>query len=241
MSDERDMLAAEYALGTLDAAQRETAARLRREDAAFDRAVTDWEARLAPLAQRVPPLAPSPGLWPRIATALGQEASETATQGMTASDTTERDNVVYLRRSVRRWRIATSATGALAAALALFVVDRTLLHAPASQPAAYFAAVNRGGDMPALIVRVDLASHSVMVRPVETETPPDRSLQLWYVAAGKAPMSMGLVRKDREHMPMPSHMEMKNGMFAVSVEPMGGSPTGAPTGPIVYKGMLVAE
>ena len=136
--------------------------------------------------------------------------------------------------------MATFATGALAAALALFVVDRDLLRAPA--PAgAYFAAVNRGGDMPALIVRVDLANHSVMVRPVEAETPPDRSLQLWYVASGKAPMSMGLVGKERDKMPMPSDMEMKNGMFAVSVEPMGGSPTGAPTGPIVYKGMLVPE
>jgi anti-sigma-K factor RskA len=28
-------------------------------------------------------------------------------------------------------------------------------------------------------------------------------------------------------------------VFAISVEPLGGSPTGAPTGPVVYSGRLV--
>lgn len=229
MSDDRDLLAAEYALGTLDAAGREVAARLRADDAQFDRLVTEWESRLAPLADGLTPVSPPADLWPRIVARL--DATPASTNA---------DNVVTLRRAVRSWRMATFATGALAAALALFVVDRELLRTP-SPAGAYVAAVNRGGDMPALIVRVDLANHSVTVRPVEAEIPPDRSLQLWYVAAGKPPMSMGLVGKERGHMPMPSDMEMKNGMFAVSVEPMGGSPTGAPTGPIVYKGMLVAE
>ena len=229
MSDDRDRLAAEYALGTLDAGERDAARRLRADDPAFDRLVTDWENRLAPLADGLPPATPPADLWPRIVAGIG-----------VAPAAGRADNVVVLRRSVRSWRMATFATGAIAAALALFVVDREVLRAP-SPAGAYFAAVNRGGDMPALIVRVDLANHSVTVRPVEAEIPPDRSLQLWYVAAGKPPMSMGLVGKDRDRMPMPSDMEMKNGMFAVSVEPMGGSPTGAPTGPIVYKGMLVAE
>lgn len=229
MSDDRDRLAAEYALGTLDAAERTAATRLRADDPDFDRLVTDWENRLAPLSDGLPVAAPSENLWPRIVAGIDPAPSSGGV-----------DNVVVLRRSVRSWRMATFATGALAAALALFVVDRELLRTP-SPAGAYFAAVNRGGDMPALIVRVDLANHSVMVRPVDAETPPDRSLQLWYVASGKPPMSMGLVGKDRDRMPMPSDMEMKNGMFAVSVEPMGGSPTGAPTGPIVYKGMLVPE
>lgn len=227
MSDDRDRLAAEYALGTLDAGERDTARRLRADDPSFDRLVTDWENRLAPLADGLPPAMLLADLWPRIV--AGIETSPSVA-----------DNVITLRRSIRNWRMATFTTGALAAALALFVVDRDLLRTP-SPGQAFVAAVNRGGDMPALIVRVDLANHSVTVRPVEAEIPPDRSLQLWYVASGKPPMSMGLVGKDRDRMPMPSDMEMKNGMFAVSVEPMGGSPTGAPTGPIVYKGMLVAE
>ena len=95
--------------------------------------------------------------------------------------------------------------------------------------------------MPALIVRVDLATHSVTVRPIEAETPPGKSLELWYVGANAAPKSMGLVGSARASMPMPGDMQLTNATFAVSVEPVGGSPTGAPTGPIRYKGTLVAE
>lgn len=234
MTHELEQLAAEYALGTLDAAQRDTAARLRATDSDFDRAVTAWERQLAPLADAIAPTAPSPGVWAAIVANLPPEASVSAAP--------RTDNVVSLRRAVARWRAATLGTGALAAALALFAVDRDVLRTgPAPRTGAYVAAVNRGGDMPALIVRVDLATHSVTVRPVEAETPPGKSLELWYVAAGAAPKSMGVLKSERERMPMPSDMKMTNAMFAVSVEPVGGSPTGAPTGPVVYKGMLVAE
>lgn len=237
MNGDRDLFAAEYVLGTLDAAERNAASRLRLDDPAFDRTVTDWERRLAPLATGAASVDPSSTVWPRILATLDGNAG--------SIDST---NVVLLRRSLQRWRIATLATGALAAGLALFTIDRTLLRTPPQtqeaqgpQPGAYIAAVNRGGDMPALIVRVDLASRSVTVRPVEADAPQNKSLELWYVAAGKPPKSMGVVRKDGERMPMVSNMDVNGASFAVSVEPMGGSPTGSPTGPIVYKGALIAE
>ena len=236
MNEDRNLLAAEYVLGTLDAAERDVASRLRRDDPAFERTVTDWERRLAPLANGIASLEPSSTLWPRIAAALDVNPGSSKSA-----------NVVVLRRSLQRWRIATLATGALAAGLALFAIDRSLLRTPQrtqeaqGQRGAYIAAVNRGGEMPALIVRVDLASQSVTVRPVEAETPQNKSLELWYVAAGEAPKSMGVVAKDRERMPMASNMDVSGASFAVSVEPMGGSPTGSPTGPIVYKGALIPE
>lgn len=229
--DARDLAAAEYALGTLDAREREAAARRRAADPAFDRTVGWWERRLAPLARAIAPVAPSEGLWQRIMTAID-----------TPSTLGNRDNVVVLRRAVSRWRMATVAAGALAAGLALYVIDRDMLR-PGAAPAAgtYFAAVNRNGEMPALVVRVDLATRAVTVRPVELDAPAGKSLELWYIAAGTAPKSMGVVSKERARMPMPTSMDVKGGVFAVSVEPTGGSTTGAPTGPVVYKGMLVAE
>ncbi len=90
------------------------------------------------------------------------------------------------------WRGVTAGALALAAALALFVIDRALL-APAQQGKSYVAVVNRGGDAPALIVRVDTASRTVYVRPLAAETPAGRSLELWYINAGQAPKSLGLV------------------------------------------------
>ena len=48
-----DVLAAEYALGTLDDAERSSVAAHRRRDLALDLAIEQWEARLAPLAQTI--------------------------------------------------------------------------------------------------------------------------------------------------------------------------------------------
>lgn len=234
MNEDLDLFAAEYVLGTLDGADRRRAAGLVLADPAFRRAVEDWERRLRPLGEGVPSVAPQRDLWTGIARRL-----DAATHAM--APTNDNHSVAALHRSRARWRIATLFTGAMAAALAAFVLDRSLLRPRADQPGAYFAAVNRGGDMPALIVRVDLAAHSVTVRPVEAETPPGKSLELWMIAAGQKPKSMGLVAKNRETMPMPADMPTRDTMFAVSVEPPGGSPSGAPTGPVIYKGALIPE
>ena len=61
-SDEIDVLAGEYVLGTLDAAERAAAQAQRRRNPALAAAIVAWEARLAPLADWVPPVAVSKGL-----------------------------------------------------------------------------------------------------------------------------------------------------------------------------------
>ena len=234
MTEDMDLLAAEYALGTLDSAERGAASRRRVSNPEFDACVIDWDRRLAPLLDTITPAPPSPATWSAIVASLDAQTDTSAEMAT--------GNVILLRRAVSRWRAATLMTGALAAGLAAFTIDRGVLPSvPDSRHGAYIAAVNRGGDMPALIVRVDLATHSVTVRPVQAETPPGKSLELWYVGANAAPKSMGLVGNGRAQMPMPSDMQPTNATFAVSVEPTGGSPTGAPTGPILYKGTLVAE
>ena len=57
-SGDRDLLAAEYVLGSLEGEDARQAARLLESDAAFAAAVRQWEARLAPLAAYAPPVAP---------------------------------------------------------------------------------------------------------------------------------------------------------------------------------------
>ena len=145
-----------------------------------------------------------------------------------------------LRRSLTRWRVAAAAASALAAGLAIFVVDRELIRHPTVQPA-YVAVVNRGGDQPALIVRVDLAKGTVYVRPLAAEAPAGKSLELWYIGAGKPPKSMGVVGDAAVRMPLPAGLSPEKASLAVTVEPPGGSPTGDPTGPIVYSGQLIRE
>ncbi len=152
-------------------------------DQAALRAVAEWEARLAPLCAIVPEIAPPPSLWERIDNALPGPQREAFT--MIESGQADGAATDALRRSLSRWRAVALTAGALAASLAIFVADREVLPHPSVQPS-YVAVINRGGALPALIVRVDHAKGNVFVRPVAAEAPSGKSLELWYIDEGKA-------------------------------------------------------
>lgn len=225
MSDERDLRAAEYVLGHLSDDERAEIERALARDPELRAAVARWEARLHPLSRSAPAVAPPADMLARIKTAL--PVRETSGE------------VLALRRSLRRWRAAAAGCAALAACIVIFVGARLARERQAAPT--YVAAINRGGDAPALIVRVDMASGRVYIRPVAAETPAGKSLELWYIAADSAPRSMGVLGSRAETMPLPSGAVLEKAKFAVSVEPAGGSTTGGPTGPVVYAGELVRE
>ncbi len=156
MNDELDMRAAEYVLGSQDDAERATVRREMEENAELRAAVERWEQRLYPLSRTAQPATPSPDLLARIKAGLPPLAAN--------------DDIETLRGAVRRWRNIAVMAGGLAAALAVFVGVRGWSDAQKPQET-FVAAVNRGGDAPALIVRVDMASGRVYVRPVSAETP----------------------------------------------------------------------
>ena len=66
----------------------------------------------------------------------------------------------------------------------------------------------------------------------------NKALELWAVPAQGAPRSLGLVSAERATTVLRTQLLKDTAAFAVSVEPPGGSPTGAPTGPIVSVGQL---
>ncbi|MEJ0094797.1 MAG: anti-sigma factor [Methylocella sp.] len=243
MSEEREILAAEYVLGTLHVDERTLFASVLAHDEAARAAVAEWEKRLAPLSVAIADVAPPPVIWERIENALPPSQSRAFLAPSFAAiegGLTERPTMAALRRSLNRWRGAALSVGAVAALLAIFVADRELFHHKSVLPS-YVAVVNRGGDHPALIVRVDLGSGNVFVRPVAVEAPSGKSLELWYIDQGKAPKSMGVVAGDAIKMPLPAGLSLEKATFAVTVEPEGGSPTGDPTGPVIYSGQLIKE
>jgi anti-sigma-K factor RskA len=231
MNGDLENLAAEYVLGTLDAAERAEFERRLVGESAARQAVARWQERLAPLAEHIEPIAPPASVWSGIEAGLPSRSDNVVSFDPA---------VANMRRNVRFWRGATAAAAALAAGLAFFVIDRELF-APAPQGKSYVAVVNRGGEAPALIIRVDTASRTVYVRPLAAEAPPDRSLELWYINAGQAPKSLGLVKNAPVRFAFPADPAANKVTLAVTSEPPGGSPTGAPTGPIVYSGELFAE
>lgn len=140
--DDRTGLAAEYVLGTLDAAEREQAEAYLESDPAFAALVQNWERRLGELHAMVDPVPPPPDLWMAIQGRLAEVAPppETRLPGFLEppappadGETAETANVVSLTRCVRLWRGGTIGFGALAAALAGIIVTAAV--APERLPA----------------------------------------------------------------------------------------------------------
>ena len=72
MTEDEDLdgLAAEYVLGSLSPAERREVDARRRQDAALNQAITDWERRLAPLSAAEQGIEPPPELFGRITNRL---------------------------------------------------------------------------------------------------------------------------------------------------------------------------
>lgn len=230
--EDPDGAAGEYVLGTLSAAERVAFAQAMERDAGLRAAVAAWEVRLSPLASTAKPVLPSSDVWAAI--------EERTVASLTTGGDADRIRMLRLEWGIRRWRLAAGTATAIAAGLALWLAVGPK---PVVRDRQYLAVVDRGGTLPAMIVRVDLDGGTVQVRSLAAETPPDRSLELWYVGAGAAPRSLGLVTDASVRLPIPAGLRAgpEGASFAVSVEPKGGSTSGAPTGSVIYSGRLVRE
>jgi anti-sigma-K factor RskA len=231
-TDNIDDLAAEFVLGTLDASERANVAFRRQRDPELAAAIEAWEARLAPLYEQIAPVAPSPLLKDKTAERIRQIE---AARHIPA-------NVIDLQQRVARWRSAVLGASALAASLAGFIVVREAVQ-PAT-PKSYVAVLQKDAQSPAFLMTVDIATRSFTVRPVAAERHAGKSYELWLVNAKLgAPKSLGVVG-DKPFSTNPKLVsftagDIEEATYAVSIEPEGGSPTGAPTGPVVYAGKLV--
>jgi anti-sigma-K factor RskA len=228
-----DPTAGEYVLGVLDAEARAAALARSQADPAFAADVAAWEARLTPLAERVAEVIPPPAVWRRIALQLGVDPGARRPR---------------LTESVGFWRGVAGASLAAAAAclLALVVVPRPAPvvippEAPAASPQPMTVARLAGETGPPMfIATLDAEHHRLMVTPAVVSSVPQHSHQLWLLPASGPPRSLGIVSADRSMMlDMPADMPL-DATLAVSAEPLGGSPTGLPTGPVVATGTLAS-
>ena len=80
---------------------------------------------------------------------------------------------------------------------------------------------------------------SLVLKPVDVPTlTAAKALELWAVPTQGAPRSLGLVSPERGATVLRAGLLQGTAAFAVSLEPAGGSPTGAPTGPILSVGKV---
>jgi len=216
----RERLAAEYALGTLRGRARERLRRWMRDDAELAREVAAWEARLAPLAQAVAPVEPPARVWNALQTRL--------------------DGGRKMSFSV--WKaLGLMASGAAAALVAVALLLPLLRD---TTPAAYVAVLSDARTNRAVLVAT--AGQADKVLRVNTLDPAiqvsGRSLELWALPRDGKPKSLGLVGAGRAVLRLADTAERSLGnvpALAISLEPQGGSPTGQPTGPVLYSGPCV--
>ena len=122
-----------------------------------------------------------------------------------------------------------------------------VLRVPSNEmPATYLAVLSDPKThKPMLVAAASRTSDQLWVKTLDPSiNVPDRSLELWAIMpAGQPPKSLGMVGKgDKTMLPLHAVADRSLGdvpMLAVSLEPMGGSPTGAPTGPVMYSGPCV--
>jgi anti-sigma-K factor RskA len=153
------------------------------------------------------------------------------------------NEIAVLRRRLHTWRIAALGTSAIAAGLVLFVATHTL--APSRPRENFVAVLQHDAASPAFIVSVNVAARTLTIRPVAATPQAGRSYELWLVNARlHAPRSLGVVQNaaftvaSSRLTGLPRNI-VRDSTFAVTLEPLGGSPSGLPTGPILYSGTLV--
>lgn len=231
---ELEALAAEYVLGTQDAeTRREVESRLQREPE-FRARVAFWEARLAGLALTVPEEPVPARVW---------QAIEARTAAPQAAPRTSQDRApgafARLWQSLAVWRGL-----AMAGAAASLLLAVVLTQQPEAPQGRYVAVLDQGSESPAWLISLNLDRGEITFEPLQESEVAEASLELWLVPTdGGNPSSLGLLdpqAKGRLQLPQSVATGLPDSaVLAVSQEPVGGSPSGLPTGPVLFQGRLL--
>lgn len=217
--DDIDILAGEYVLGLLEPARRQEVEAALADHAALRDAVAFWETKLHPLASLAAPAEPPADGWKAIAARL--------------DETMPRGTTLRMWRRPQPWRWATAGFAAIAAALALYIA---LMPIPS---ATRYVAVLHPPQQTEAVWLATTGGEGLTIRAVAEQHPPSgRAFELWAIVPDtKQPQPLGVIPADGVLRIATVPASVRGGAtLAISVEPPGGSPTGLPTGPVVFVG-----
>ncbi|MBB5687845.1 anti-sigma factor [Sphingobium boeckii] len=193
-------------------------------DPAFAASVNDWRARLAPLHDEVEEQLPAPHIWPLIEARLGHSAAE----------------AVILTR-LRRWRVLAVASTAIAATLGAFMILQPAQAPVVTSSPVMVAQIASDHAGPLMLARYDTSTRRFSIAPAVMQTA-GHSPELWLIPGDGKPRSLGTFDPSSPTvLTVPEAMTQfidADTVIAVSIEPVGGSPTGQPSGPVVAKGKM---
>lgn len=223
-----DALAASYVAGTLRAGARRRVQALLPAHPALRAAVGEWQSRLMPLTTVLAAVPPPPRVWQSIERRLWPAAAAAQAPW-------------WQRLMV--WRGLSAFATVAAVSLALLLANPPPTQAPV---VIVLQGTGAGGGLQqgSFVASVSSDGRALVTRPLApVSMQADRVLELWSVPPQGNPRSLGLISASgvtvlaRERLPA-TLLSGGTSALAVSVEPPGGSPTGLPTGPVVYAGKL---
>lgn len=214
--------AAELVLRLVDGEERATLLRRVLAEPEFAAAVEEWREAFAALLVSYPEADPPAWIERRLA-AIGSDA--------------------------RPWRWGAAAASLVAASLAFALLIRPAPVAPpqeirASPPIAYAAAMVPAKDRQGTAFAAVFDPGLGQVRlPLSIDVPDGRVAELWRIGADGVPHALGLLTGGKTitvALGAEDRAALAAGAtLAVSIEPPGGSPTKAPTGPVIATGALI--
>jgi anti-sigma-K factor RskA len=214
-----DRLAAEYVLGTLRGPARRRFERWRGNTPQVDQRCRYWEEHLMHLAKGLEPVQPPAHVWPAIRKRLNLDPGHTS----------------------RRWArsLALAASIVLVAGLAGLLYWRILPPVRATASATISA---KSGDAMWRVEVFGTTNRLVVAAAKHPAGPAGHDYELWALPKGGNPVSLGVLpavgTSTRALNAIQKAALASSSQVAVSIEPPGGSPTGQPTGEIVFMAPL---
>lgn len=221
--EERDARIAEYVLGTLSGDERIAFEAELARDESLRRAVAAWSDRLQPLADSVAPVAPPMALRDRILVRIGSGAERSEQ-----------------RFSIVRWLAWTFGASAVAAAVAVAAVF--LFTTDPTEIGGYAMLHEQSASKSVVVFQIDKEHQEIVLLAQTPAAGAGKDYELWVLPPGKNPVSLGVLKAgERTKRPidaMRAALVQPGTTLAVSLEPAGGSVSGAPTGPVLFTGVF---
>ncbi len=220
-----EKLASEYVLGTMQGGARRRFERVMMDSYQARQAVWGWEQQVNPLAQSVNAVEPPKRVWQKIQQRINPQKHSSAWF------------------SLKWWQGWSALSTAFALVLVILLTQQPAPIAMQDQMALF----NDDAAQPLWLVTGSSESGQLSIKPINAQAVAvdNQAFELWMLPTSGQPKSLGLMpvsNKDTKMVLSPqllSVLQNSKGL-AISIEPKGGSPTGLPTGPVVYQAPLIA-
>ncbi|AWI55770.1 anti-sigma factor [Sinorhizobium fredii] len=221
-----EVIAGEYVLGVLSAEDRRQVEARMATDRNFAAMVVRWQSNLASIDLAYEPVAPPPHVFAAIESRVFESPAST---GRSAS----------LWNSLSFWRSLAFASLAAVAVLGISMLELFSAGQGGKPLVAELQGQGNGLGL-ALVAQFDTGSGRLRVTPVAARQTEEKSLELWLIKGSDPAISLGVLPQSGEGeilvRPAVRSKITEGSTLAVSLEPLGGSPTGSATGPVIALG-----